>query len=154
MKVKTIKPQHIEFVPEHLSEGVLYISERFQIAVHKCCCGCGQEVVTPLSPAEWSITYHDGNVSLSPSIGNWNYKCRSHYIIRNGKVLQAKEMNERQIQRVKMNDRIDRAEQIRLRNDAKAATIDTEGSHVASTSELEPKNSGLQRLICWWQSLK
>ena len=48
MKIKQIRPESVEFIPEHIEEGVLYISELYRTAVHKCCCGCGQEVVTPL----------------------------------------------------------------------------------------------------------
>ncbi|MFH9405198.1 DUF6527 family protein [Streptomyces sp. NPDC017638] len=53
---------------------------------HLCCCGCGEEVVTPLSPAQWSLTYDGESVSLTPSIGNWSLSCRSHYWIRAGRV--------------------------------------------------------------------
>jgi len=53
---------------------------------HLCCCGCGQEVITPLSPAQWSFTYDGENVSLDPSVGNWALPCQSHYWIRKGKV--------------------------------------------------------------------
>jgi len=32
------------------------------------------------------MTYDGVNVSMHPSIGNWSLACRSHYVIRNGKV--------------------------------------------------------------------
>ncbi|WP_373282870.1 DUF6527 family protein [Leeia aquatica] len=38
-----------------------------------CCCGCGEKVITPLNPAKWHLLKEGGTVSLSPSIGNWNY---------------------------------------------------------------------------------
>lgn len=57
---------------------------KYCTAVHKCICGCGNEVVTPLSPTDWELTYNGKSVSLYPSIGNWNFDCKSHYwIIKN-----------------------------------------------------------------------
>ena len=43
-------------IPENLSEGVLYVSMEYGTVVHKCCCGCGREVVTPITPTDWKIT--------------------------------------------------------------------------------------------------
>jgi hypothetical protein len=37
----------VEYIPEQLEERTIYISIRFATAVHRCCCGCGREVVTP-----------------------------------------------------------------------------------------------------------
>ena len=53
----------------------------YSTVVHKCCCGCGQEVVTPLSPIGWKLIFDGETISLYPSIGNWNFKCLSHYWI-------------------------------------------------------------------------
>jgi len=54
--------------------------------LHKCCCGCGNEVVTPLSPSDWQLTFNGETISLFPSIGNWSFPCRSHYWIRKNEV--------------------------------------------------------------------
>lgn len=72
----------VETIPTYLEDDLLYISMEYATAVHKCACGCGIEVVTPLSPTDWKLTY-DGHVTLYPSIGNWSFPCRSHYWIRN-----------------------------------------------------------------------
>ncbi|MEV6886172.1 DUF6527 family protein [Streptomyces sp. NPDC051135] len=69
-----------------MDSGVLYVSIPYRTCGHLCCCGCGHEVVTPLSPAQWSITYDGENVSLTPSIGSWALPCRSHYWIPSGRV--------------------------------------------------------------------
>ncbi|WP_346656932.1 DUF6527 family protein [Streptomyces sp. F001] len=69
-----------------MDSGLLYVSIPYRTCGHLCCCGCGHEVVTPLSPAQWSITYDGENVSLTPSIGNWALPCRSHYWIHDGRV--------------------------------------------------------------------
>lgn len=152
MKIQQIRPEYVEYIPERLEEGVLYISERYRTAAHKCCCGCGQEVVTPLSPAEWSVKHNGDRISLWPSIGNWRYPCRSHYVIRNGLVLEAKGMTNRQIQQVKANDRADIAAQIRRTNQAKEVAKLT--AQAVPTCERLLSMSWSQRLIRWWKSLK
>lgn len=155
MKITQIRPEFVEYIPERLEEGVLYISERYRTAVHKCCCGCGQEVVTPLSPAEWRLRRNGNRVSLWPSIGNWSYPCRSHYVIRGGRVLEAKVLTERQIQQGKVNDRADVAAQIRRANYAKqrAAPVPSQNAQAAPTHEGPPNASWLQHLIRWWKSI-
>lgn len=112
MKISAIKPQFVEFIPEQLSEGVLYISAKYKIALHLCCCGCRQEVVTPLSPAEWQVRKDGDVVSLSPSIGNWSFACRSHYWIERNRVRPAAAMSARQIEAVRQKDRRDKARHI------------------------------------------
>ncbi len=154
MKIRQIRPETVEFIPEHIEEGVLYISDRYHTAVHKCCCGCGKEVVTPLSPAEWSVKRNGNLISLWPSIGNWSYPCRSHYVIRDSRVIEAKAMTERQIQRVKANDRADKAAQIRRTNHAKEAVtqVTKQNTQVSTTQERRASMSWLQHLINWWKS--
>ena len=156
MKIKQIRPEYVEFIPERLENGVLYISERYRTAVHKCCCGCGKEVVTPLSPAEWSVKLNTGRVSLWPSIGNWSYPCRSHYVKRDSRVLEAMAMTDRQIQRVRENDRADKTAQIRRTNHAKeaAALVPKPNAQITPTHELKQSMNWLQYLIHWWKSLK
>lgn len=107
MKRTTIKPAFVEFIPETLAEGTIYVSDRFKLAVHRCCCGCGGEVVTPLSPAQWRLRLHDERVSLTPSIGNWALPCRSHYWIRDNAVLWDRPMSGGQIARVRALDKRD-----------------------------------------------
>lgn len=74
--------EFVEYVPAELTEGVLYISIPYRAAVHRCACGCGNKVVTPISPADWQLSYDGDTVSLTPSIGNWGFPCRSHYWIK------------------------------------------------------------------------
>lgn len=76
----------VDFIPEQLSPNTLYISLQFNTASHLCFCGCGHEVVTPLSPTDWELKYNGNHVSLSPSIGNWGFSCQSHYFIRSGQI--------------------------------------------------------------------
>ena len=83
--------------PDSLEPGVLYVSMEYGTATHTCCCGCGEEVVTPLSPTGWKVTYDGETVSLWPSVGSWTLACRSHYVIDRGRVLAAGRWNEAQI---------------------------------------------------------
>lgn len=105
--IPSVRPQYVEYIPERLEPGVLYISKRFRTSAHLCCCGCGMKVVTPLNPAKWSLTDHGGSISLLPSIGNWGYPCRSHYLIIRNQVRWAGQMNQRQIAAVQRQDRKD-----------------------------------------------
>ena len=76
--------QFVDRVPDHLDEGVLYISLEYRSAIHLCACGCRSEIVTPLRPDKWSMTFDGESVSLRDSIGNWSFPCRSHYWINQG----------------------------------------------------------------------
>lgn len=113
MKLSTIRPEFVEFIPRELDYGVLYISERYQTASHLCASGCGEKVVTPLSPADWRLHKDKGGlVTLHPSIGNWNLPCRSHYWIRKNRIQWAGRMTPIQIERVKAKDIADKARYI------------------------------------------
>lgn len=116
MTVKNITPVYVEFIPETIEEGKLYISEVYQTAIHKCCCGCGEEVVTPLSPVDWQLKKDMNSVSLRPSIGNWNYRCKSHYFITNNRVIWANRFTQRQITKIQTKDRFDKQNYIAGKN--------------------------------------
>jgi hypothetical protein len=82
-----IKMTHI-FVTEmpakdQLKDQTIYISLEYNTVLHKCACGCGKEVCTPITPRDWKLIYDGQTITIHPSIGNWQYPCRSHYIIRN-----------------------------------------------------------------------
>jgi hypothetical protein len=89
MRHHTLEHRFVRNVPRELESGVLFISMEYATAVHSCCCGCGERVVTPFTPTDWHMTFNGESVSLHPSVGNWNQKCRSHYVIRQGRVLEA-----------------------------------------------------------------
>ncbi len=81
-----ISHKFVETIPEIIEEGTLYISSKYSTAVHKCFCGCGNEVVTPLSNTGWKLSLNGDTVSLYPSIGNWSLPCQSHYWITNDEI--------------------------------------------------------------------
>lgn len=104
IRFKTLQHQFVRSVPRELEPGVLYVSIDFSTVVHSCCCGCGEQVVTPLTPTDWRMTFDGETVSLHPSVGNWNQKCRSHYVIRQGKVFEAPPWSEMQVEAERYRD--------------------------------------------------
>ena len=87
MKINKVEPIFVNTIPLNLEEGKLYISLKYNAILHKCACGCGKIVSTPTDENGWTLYYKDSKVSLSPSIGNWNYECKSHYFIRNNNII-------------------------------------------------------------------
>lgn len=104
MRSDTLKPQFVENAPETLEDGIVYISIPFRVAVHKCCCGCGGEVTTRISPTGWEITYDGRDISFSPSIGPTTSACKSHYIVRRGRLKWFPPMTDTEIDRVRARD--------------------------------------------------
>jgi hypothetical protein len=88
--VNTLVHKFVDQVPEDLENGVVYVSIPFSTVIHKCCCGCGHEIVTPLSPKTgWQLAFDGESISLHPSIGNRALPCRSHYWINRNRVVWA-----------------------------------------------------------------
>ncbi|WP_433828654.1 DUF6527 family protein [Actinoplanes sp. CA-015351] len=81
----------VDSAPEVLDDGVLYVSIPYATALHRCACGCGNEIVTPISRTGWCLTFDGVSVTLHPSIGNWNQPCRSHYFIRQNRIQWARD---------------------------------------------------------------
>jgi len=86
-----LKHEFVEYIPAHLMDGTIYISMTYAVAQHKCCCGCGNKVITPFSPTDWTLIFDDESISLDPSIGNWSFPCQSHYWIRLSRVRWARQ---------------------------------------------------------------
>jgi hypothetical protein len=96
----------VEFIPDQLEEGVVYISIEHTTAAHKCACGCGSEVFTPLSSTDWKLIFNGETVSLSPSIGNWSFDCQSHYWIEQNRIRWAPRWSRAEIDRGRRLDRL------------------------------------------------
>ena len=107
MKSHSIEPQFVEFMPVTLQEGVLYVSMTYATTTHLCACGCGNKVVLPLGPADWQLYFDGERVSLTPSIGNWQFSCQSHYWIQGNSVYWAGRWNKRQIEAGRLRDAAD-----------------------------------------------
>jgi len=99
-----VQHKFVEHIPDTLEDGVVYISIEYCMAIHKCVCGCGNEVVTPLSPTDWELSFNGKSISLYPSIGNWNFECKSHYWITNNKIKLARKWHNWEIDFARKND--------------------------------------------------
>ena len=136
----------VETIPEELEAGVLYISMIYGTVVHKCCCGCGSEVVTPLGPTDWKLIYDGVSISLRPSIGNWNLDCRSHYWIDGNIVKWADQWSTRQIEAGRTQDR--RAKK-KYFDEVETARDEGETSGVAKPTSDKPQGGIWARLFNW-----
>lgn len=89
MKTARLRTVEVEHMPEVKEEGVLYVSRRFELAIHLCACGCGDEAVTPLDAVQprWELTEGVNGATLRPSIGHQHWPCKSHYWVTDGEVV-------------------------------------------------------------------
>jgi uncharacterized protein DUF6527 len=109
IRTKQLRHRFVETMPDSIEPGVLYVSMEYATATHRCCCGCGEEVVTPFSPAQWQMSFNGDAVSLHPSVGNWNLRCRSHYVVREGRVVEAPQWTKEEIEAGRHRDKEARA---------------------------------------------
>lgn len=109
LKHQRLEHHFVRHLPDVLEPGLLYISMEYATASHLCCCGCGEEVVTPFAPAQWKMTFDGETVSLHPSVGNWLLRCRSHYVIHHGNVIEAGPWSDEQIAAGLAHDKATRA---------------------------------------------
>lgn len=149
MKLITITPQFVELMPLEIKEGVLYISEEYGTAIHKCCCGCGMKVVTSLSSARWQLRRAGNLVTLYPSIGNWDFPCRSHYWIKRNRVVWSGSMTQQEIRRVKERDERDIKNYVSQSNKCKTEDIAKQTKPDPASSDIF--HSGSKSL---WQLFK
>lgn len=83
-----IFPKFVDEIPEEINEGYLYLCLQYNAVIHKCACGCGEIISTPLDKKYgWVIQYDGELVTLSPSVGNGSYKCCSHYFIQENRIV-------------------------------------------------------------------
>jgi hypothetical protein len=142
--IKTLTHEFVEHIPSDLKDGTIYVSMTFATAIHKCCCGCGQEVVTPISPTDWKLIFDGQSISLYPSIGNWSLPCRSHYWIERNMVKWAPQWSQKRINAGRDHDAL-----------AKKRNFDSNKMPTANTTiaNLEVSKKGKSRKSIW-QKLK
>lgn len=99
-----VQHKFVKLIPQNLIQGEIYISIEYKTVTHLCICGCGEEVVTPITPTDWKLIFNGSSISLHPSIGNWDFKCKSHYWIKENKVVWASNWDKKQIDLVKKQD--------------------------------------------------
>ncbi len=85
-----LEPVYVDTIPEILEEKKLYISKQYHTAIHLCACGCKNQTVTRFAKDGdkpnnyiWDLLESEGKITLMGSIGNFNFPCKSHYIIIN-----------------------------------------------------------------------
>jgi len=110
LKQSQLSPKFVEYIPEVLEDGVLYVAMEFQMVAHRCCCGCGSPVFLPLNPTQWRLTFDGEAIWMEPSIGSWSLPCRSHYWIRGNRVQWAGQWTPQQVEAVRRHDRQQREE--------------------------------------------
>lgn len=126
--MKMLQFKFVEYIPEKVEDGILYVSIEYCTAIHKCVCGCGNEVVTPLSPTDWKLTFNGKTITLYPSIGNWNFECQSHYWIRNSKIEFAGRWTEREIRLGRENNLERKKEYLEVQDNPKEKPVIQESS--------------------------
>jgi hypothetical protein len=88
--IKNLVPKYVETMPEKMELGVLYISEKYCLAIHLCACGnCGWETVTPIDDGKlgWKMIKENDKITLTPSIGAFQHPCKSHYSIKQNEIV-------------------------------------------------------------------
>lgn len=134
LKHIALEPRFVKGVPRELEPAVLYVSMEYGTVVHSCCCGCGFEVVTPLTPTDWHLTFDGEGVSLWPSVGSWYLPCQSHYVIEGNRVWEAGSWSKTRIEAEQRRDNRAKAK-FYLRPDA------TMEAYSAPAEEAETKQS-------------
>lgn len=87
MTSDTIETVYMDRIPSDIEQGKLYVSRECKVAIHLCACGCGEKVITPIDKQGWIFADNDGKPTLSPSIGNFEFPCKSHYFVSDGKII-------------------------------------------------------------------
>ena len=146
MRHLSLEHRFVRNVPRELEPGILYISMDYATAVHSCCCGCGDRVVTPFTPTDWRMTFDGESISLHPSVGNWNQKCRSHYVIQRGRVLEAGPWSQGQIESERLSDKKAKAEHYGSLHEARR---ELPGSATGGQSATAHSRSIWTRLKAW-----
>lgn len=105
MKCNVIRHEFVDLIPDVVKEGILYISIPYATTTHKCACGCGEIVVTPIKPTDWALTWNGETVSICPSIGNWSLPCQSHYWIDENKIIWSRKWSDYEIKTGRAKDK-------------------------------------------------
>ncbi len=141
-----LKHEFVEYIPDDLKEGTIYISVTFATAAHKCCCGCGNQVITPLSPTDWKLIFDGDSISLDPSIGNWSFPCQSHYWIKRNRVRWAPRWSQKQIEAGRLHDRLVKG---RYFDGTQSLPADADAS-TGGKQEEKPERSLWRKAKSWW----
>ena len=150
MRYSNLEHRFVRNISRELECGILYISIDYATAVHLCCCGCGDRVVTPFTPTDWQMTFDGESISLKPSIGNWNQRCQSHYVIQRGRVLEAGPWSQSQVEAERLRDKRAKALHYGTEQGAHIVAAKLSESIPSSKSEVTEFSSIWSRLKTWF----
>lgn len=95
MKTTVFEIVRVEFMPNELEQGKLYLSKEYKTVIHACACGCETRTVTPIDNERhergedrwWGIypSWEAELISIQASI--LNKPCNAHYYITNNQVV-------------------------------------------------------------------
>lgn len=146
MRSARFKHKLVDSIPEKLQPGILYVAKDGDVAGHLCACGCRREVITPLSPTDWSLTVDRRGATLDPSIGNWAFPCRSHYLIWDGEVVWADDMSAKAINQGRQREKARKMSFYRDLN-----TLSPAAQENVPKPQPALRQTYLQRLTAWWK---
>lgn len=97
-KIDEIKPVLVMELPKSINDmkhGILYLKyneDNTYESFHLCPCGCGEPVYLQYGGKGWNITLSINgrelkSVTISPSVGCFDFPCKSHYFIRENKII-------------------------------------------------------------------
>ena len=152
MRHQTLAHRFVRTVPRELDPGVLYISMDYATAVHSCCCGCGERVVTPFTPTDWRMTFDGETISLSPSVGNWNQKCRSHYVVQRGRVVESGTWSDAQVEAERRRDKRAKAAHYGQSASSAASAESARVPYVAVQKPEQRPSNVWSRIKSWFES--
>lgn len=150
MLYEVLEHRFVGSFPDRLEPGLLYISVEYGSAAHTCCCGCGEEVVTPLTPTDWSMMYDGETITLHPSVGSWTLPCRSHYVIRRGRVIEAPPWTDAEIAAERRRDRRAKASYFGWEEPDPAPEPTSEPVFEVADTPAPSVGNWWQRLRVWW----
>ena len=146
-----LEHKFVEFIPQELIAGTVYVSIRFATASHLCCCGCGNKIVTPIRPTDWKLIFDGKTVSLTPSIGNWSLACQSHYWITCNKVRWADHWSQTQIQAGRIREKMEKNKYYGIVDTPNISTVNLA---VKAPESNHTETSIWLRIKKWWSQKK
>lgn len=149
----TLEHRFVDSFPEPLAPGVLYVSLEYGSVAHSCCCGCGEEVVTPLTPTDWNISYDGETITLHPSVGSWTLACRSHYVIRRNRVIEAPSWSDAEVAAERRRDRQAKARHFGHPVPNAEAVVHPVPQLETKAQYAAPRQGWWRHLARWWRDV-
>ncbi|WP_425355764.1 DUF6527 family protein [Rhizobium leguminosarum] len=103
-RVQRLSLVQCQSFPTTLESGLFYYSDDFRSSAHLCACGREKKVVLPIKPAGWRLSLTAGTFTVSPSVGNREFACRSHYLIEKGRVVWLSPMSDGEAEASRLRD--------------------------------------------------